>query len=187
MKALLVALVLLSLAPDALDAALRGARHEPLTGRRVRVFDYTSPDWDGIVAAAVAGTNGILPPRAPRLEYRRMAEKPCSGLKPRAHRSNVLVCSAPDLDAQAGATDPHHRWRDGRLERVGARVSLDDGLHAVLGWRRPNTVCHELMHAVLAVRDRYDSRPGTSCVRGDLDAPGPWDAAYARRAYRKHR
>ena len=47
-----------------------------------------------------------------------------------------------------------------------------------------NTVCHELMHAVTGIKDRYHRRPKTSCVWGSLSTPGRFDVAYARRVYK---
>ncbi len=46
-----------------------------------------------------------------------------------------------------------------------------------------NTVCHELMHAVTGIKDKYDSRLSTSCVWGNLPTPGRFDVAYARKVY----
>jgi hypothetical protein len=46
-----------------------------------------------------------------------------------------------------------------------------------------NTVCHELMHAVTGINDRYHRRPQRSCVWGSPPTPGRFDVVYARNVY----
>ena len=36
------------------------------------------------------------------------------------------------------------------------------------------------------IGDNYGTRPDTSCVWGDLSAPGSFDAQYARKVYKQH-
>ena len=76
MKAALVALAMLVLlhAPEAL------ARPPVWTDKTVRVLDYTTPMWDGLVAGMVEDFNVMLPDAAPRLVYRRLPERSCQEL-----------------------------------------------------------------------------------------------------------
>ena len=46
-----------------------------------------------------------------------------------------------------------------------------------------STVCHELMHAVTGIKDRYRRRLKSCCVWGSLPTPGRCDVTYARRVY----
>ena len=86
-RALLLALVVLLLAPDALGAPAIWAEQS------VRVLDYTTPRWDGLVEGMVDEFNGMLPEAAPRLVYRRMPRRACQDLTPRPIVGAIVVCS----------------------------------------------------------------------------------------------
>jgi hypothetical protein len=173
-RALLLALVVLLLAPDALGAPALWAETS------VRVLDYTTPRWDGLVEGMVDEFNGMLPESAPRLVYRRMPQHACQDLKPRLFVRAIVICSVATAPFE-GMTGVLH---DGTTI-VETRVMLNDTMF--LNTRNAsNTVCHELMHAVTGIKDRYHRRPKTSCVWGSLPTPGLFDVAYARRVYEPH-
>jgi hypothetical protein len=173
-RALLLALVVLLVAPDALGAPALWAETS------VRVLDYTTPRWDGLVQGMVDEFNGMLPEAAPQLVYHRMPQRACQDLKPRPFTGAIVVCSMATAPF-VGMTGLLH---DGATT-VETRVMLNDT--TFLNTRdASNTVCHELMHAVTGIKDRYHRRPRTSCVWGSLPTPGRFDAAYARRVYEPH-
>ncbi len=170
-RTILLALGVLLLAPDALSAPSVWAETS------VRVLDYTTPRWDGLIEGMVDEFNGMLPEPAPQLVYRRMPQRACQDLKPRPFVGAIVVCSVATAPF-VGMTGVLH---DGKTI-VETRVMLNDTMF--LNTRHAtNTVCHELMHAVTGVRDRYHRRPKTSCVRGSLPTPGRFDVAYARKVY----
>jgi hypothetical protein len=170
-RALILTLVVLLLAPDALAAPAVWAETS------VRVLDYTAPRWDGLVEGMVAEFNDMLPESAPRLVYHRMPQRACQDLKPRPFVGAIVVCSVATAPF-VGMTGMLH---DGTTI-VETRVMLNDTMF--LNTRdATNTVCHELMHAVTGIKDRYHRRPKTSCVWGSLPTPGRFDVAYARRVY----
>ena len=170
-RALLLALGFLLLGPNGLAAPMVWVE------KSVRVLDYSTPKWDGLVEGMVDEFNGMLPESAPRLVYRRMPQRACQDLKPRPVVGAIIICSV--LTAPfVGITGVLH---DGTTI-VETRVMLNDTMF--LNTRdATNTVCHELMHAVTGIKDRYYRRPKTSCVWGSLSTPGRFDAAYARRVY----
>jgi hypothetical protein len=83
-RASLLTLVVLLLAPDALAAPSVGAETS------VRVLDYTTPRWDGVVEGMVDECNGMLPESAPQLVYRRLPRHACQDLKPRPFGAIVV-------------------------------------------------------------------------------------------------
>jgi hypothetical protein len=173
-RTFILALVILLLAPDALAAPSVWAETS------VRVLDYTTPRWDGLVEGMVDEFNGMLPESAPRLVYRRMPQRVCQNLKPRPFVGAIVVRSVPTAPF-VGMTGVLH---DGTT-MVETRVMLNDTMF--LNTRHAtNTVCQELMHAVTGIKDRYHRRPKTSCVWGSLPTPGRFDVAYARRVYEPH-
>jgi hypothetical protein len=170
-RAFLLTLLLLLLAPDALAAPSVWAE------KSVRVLDYTTPKWDGLVAGMVDEFNAMLPESAPRLVYRRMPERACQDLKPRPVAGSIIVCSVRTAPF-VGMTGVLH---DGTTI-VETRIMLNDKMFLTTR-DATNTVCHELMHAVTGIKDRYYRRPKTSCVWGSLPTPGRFDVAYARKVY----
>lgn len=138
----------------------------------VIVRDYTSGRrWGPIIARQVEALNAALPANAPRFIYRDAGARPCAEIN--RERSGLNVCSMERLSRPAEASvtrrgDTIHEAlivvRHGQL-RVG-----------------PNRVCHELMHAVTAVEDRYGTE-SASCVRGYLATFGAWDAALLASEY----
>lgn len=170
-RTLLLAVVVLLLAADALAA--------PTVWRQqsVRVLDYTTPRWDGLVEGMVGEFNDMLPEAAPRLVYRRMPQQACQDLKPHPFVGAIVVCSVPTapFDGMAGVL------HDG-MTIVETRVMLNDTMFRNTQ-DATNTVCHELMHAVTGIKDRYHRRPKTSCVWGSLPAPGRFDVTYTRKVY----
>lgn len=169
---LLIGLLALLLAPA--EALTR----PPIwTSETVRVLDYSTAKWDGLVARTVDQFNVMLPDTAPDLVYRRMAERSCKDLANRTFVGAIVVCSVPAAPF-VGMTGI---WA-GRSAMIDTRILLNDRRFL----NEPfaiNTVCHELMHAVTGIRDNYDRRPRSSCVWGALPAPGRFDAAYARKVY----
>jgi hypothetical protein len=171
MRAFLLALCVLLLGPDVLAAPTLWAE------KSVRVLDYSTDKWNGLVEGMVDEFNGMLPESAPRLVYRRMPERACQDLKPRPVIGAIIVCSVPAAPF-VGITGVLH---DGTTI-VETRVMLND--ETFVNTRdATNTVCHELMHAVTGIKDRYYRRPKTSCVWGSLPTPGRFDVAYARKIY----
>ena len=170
--ALLLGLLVLLLAPTAAET-----RPTVWTGTTVRVMDYTTPMWEGIVAGMVDEFNAMLPEAAPRLVYRRMPERACQDMKKQVVAGAIVVCSTA-MAPYAGWT---RVWGD-RTEVIATRIVLNDRLFLTDRFAT-NTVCHELMHAVTGIKDKYDRRRKTSCVWGDLPAPGQFDVAYAQKVY----
>jgi hypothetical protein len=172
MRAFLLALCVLLLGPDVLAAPTLWAE------KSVRVLDYSTDKWNGLVEGMVDEFNGMLPESAPRLVYRRMPQRTCQEVKPRPIAGAIIVCSVPAAPF-AGKTRMLHN----STTIIGTRVMLNDQLH--LNTRdAANTVCHELMHAVTGIKDRYHRRRKTSCVWGSLPTPGRFDVAYARKVYK---
>ena len=170
-RAMLLALLVLLLAPDALAAPTAWAEQS------VRVLDYSTPQWDGLVEGMVEEFNGILPESAPQLVYRRMPQRACQDLKSRPFVGAIVVCSVSTAPFVGMAGVLH----DGTTI-VETRIMLND--KKFLSSRdATNTVCHELMHAVTGIKDRYDRHLKTSCVWGSLLTPGRFDVAYARKVY----
>src|SRR5688500_3355192 len=149
-RAILLALGVLPLAPDALAAPSTWAETS------VRVLDYSTPQWDGLVEGMVDEFNGMLPESAPQLVYRRMPQRACQDLKPHPFVRAIVVCSVPTAPF-VGMTGVLH---DGKTI-IETRVMLNDTMF--LDTRHStNTVCHELMHAVTGIKDRYSRRPKSS-------------------------
>jgi hypothetical protein len=150
-------------------------------GKTVTVYDYSG--WPE-VPEMVAAFNATMPTTAPRLRHRAMSGK-CH-----KHRTGITVCEASILDDAAGTFSLV--YEDGWAERGVIRL-LTDALHG----ERTRIVCHELMHVLTGIGDRYVRDPETgivtgpypdqSCVWGILPSPGPFDVAYAKRVYAKKR
>ncbi len=171
MRALLLALLGLLLAPNALAAPLVWAEQS------VRVLDYSTSQWDGLVEGMVDEFNGMLPKSAPRLVYRRMPQRACQDLKPRPYFGAIVVCSVPAAPFVGMPGVPH----DGTTI-IETRVMINDT--AFFNTRdATNTVCHELMHGVTGIKDRYRRRPKSSWVWGSLPTPGRFDVAYGGKVY----
>lgn len=164
MRALLLALALLLLAPDALAS---GSVWEQ---RRVPVYDHTGPAYAGAVQRAVAHLNAAIPKRGPTLRYKRKPFRPCPA---KWREGAVVVCEMPRSNGGGLAltrADRHvMRWAMVRLthgaDLVGHGGTQDGDLLAE----------EELIHAVL---DRGD---------GAAHADWPDVARYAKKTYRKHR
>ncbi len=170
-RAFVLTLCVLLLAPDALAAPTIWAR------KSVRVLDYSAAKWTGLVEEMIDEFNSMLPEPTPRLVYRRMPERACQDLNPRPIVGAIIVCSVPAAPF-VGMTGVLH---DGTTI-VETRVMLNDRLYLNTS-QATNTICHELMHAVTGIKDRYHRRPRTSCVWGSLPTPGRFDVAYARKVY----
>ena len=172
MRRLLVLLAVLLLLPGTVqaDGAWRG--------KRVVVNDYTSPAYKPAVADMVRAFNTMLPKHAPRLVYRPQPERPCSALDRAKQRGTIAVCLS------GGSWDlTNSNVKRGELQWAMIILIGDDSPA-----ERPNTICHEMMHAVTDVPDNYlDPHAATSCVQGTLPYPGSWDAAYARKVYKQAR
>jgi hypothetical protein len=151
------------------------------TSKSVGVYDYTSAAWRPIVETTVAEFNAMLPARAPSLNYQAMAETPCSQISQQLHRGGIVVCTAPSLAADDERGRTEYFVTQGRLSRV--RILLSEASSPLL---HDNTVCHEFMHATTGIPDNDFARPDTSCVWGDLSAPGSFDAQFARKLYKDH-
>jgi len=162
------------------SAPVRGAA--VWTSQTVTVYDYTSSVWDGVLAQTVADFNGMLPARAPRLVYQRMAVVACDQVPRKRPKRGIVVCSVAALPAarQWGASS----FRTERHTFSRVSVMLADNTPLSL---RPVSACHEFMHATTGIGDNYGALPDSSCVWGGLATPGPFDVAYAHKIYRKHR
>ena len=151
------------------------------TSNSIGVYDYTSAAWRPIVAATVEEFNAMLPAQAPSLFYRVIGETPCDQISPTLHRGGIVVCTTPLLSSGAERGRTEFYVNQGQLSRV--RISLAEETNREL---RDNTVCHEFMHATTGIPDNEGALPDTSCVWGDLSAPGSFDAQYARKVYKDH-
>jgi hypothetical protein len=151
------------------------------TKNGIGVYDYTSAPWRPLVESTVAEFNAMLPARAPRLVYQPMGEVPCSQISAQLHRGGITVCTAPSLPANAELGEAQFSVNKGQLSRV--RITLSEASAPQL---RDTTVCHEFMHATTGIPDNYGALPESSCVWGNLTAPGAFDARYAHKVYQKH-
>lgn len=176
MKAVLLALTLLLLAPEAL------AGGAVWTGKKVVVFDLTSAAWDGVIAQTVADFNAVMPKKAPLLVYQRMAAKDCAAIRGRDHKRGIVTCSTAAFSDVGGAAAGFFD-NDLRVKRYVLQFS--DPYASANPTQRARAACHELMHAYTGIRDNYHALPDTSCVWGSLTSPGPFDVAYAKRVYGK--
>jgi hypothetical protein len=157
------------------------AAREPVWQQeRVVVYDYTSAQWDGVIAQTVAGFNAMLPRTAPRLIYRRMDAVECVSI-PWTQRG-IIACSSSTISYEDGVA------RGGLIRGTGGphgnrhvRVELMEYVDA--SWRQ-QAACHEFMHAITGIPDNYGANP-ESCVWGSLTSPGPFDADYAKKMYGK--
>ena len=166
------ALVLLASAPTVLARAV-------WTTNSVGVYDYTSAAWRPIVAATVEEFNAMLPAQAPSLYYRVIGETPCDQIDPDLFRGGIVVCSAPALSSSDELGLTEFFVERGQISRV--RITLSEEFDPTL---RDNIVCHEFMHAITGIRDNYGALPDTSCVWGNLNAPGSFDVQYVRKLYK---
>jgi hypothetical protein len=145
--------------------------------KSVWVLGCSTPKWDGLVEGTVDEFNGMLPESAPRLVYRCMPQRACQDRRPHPVVGAIIVCSVPAAPF-AGMTGVRH---DGTTI-VETRVMRNDKLYTNTG-DATNTVCHELMHTVTDIKDRYHRRPKMSCVWGSPPTPGRFDLAHARKVY----
>jgi hypothetical protein len=130
-----LALGVLLLDPDALAVPSTWAETS------IRVLDYCTPRWDGLVEGMVDEFNGMLSESAPQLVYRRMPQRDCQDLKPHPFVRAIVVCSVSTAPF-VGMTGVLH---DGKII-VETRVMRNDT--KFLNTRHAtNAVCHELMHA----------------------------------------
>ena len=158
MKALLIALVVLSMTPDVLADGSVWER------KRVVVRDHTSEPWRPLVADAVAEFNRVRSRHVPRLRYRD-AVASC-----RSPRRGIAVCSVASTAFAAGFAS----YRPRRGVVASAKVVLSDAYR----WDDPlNTVCHELFHALTDASEH----------KIPAAEPCPYNERFARRVYRQHR
>ena len=102
--------------------------------------------------------------------------------KQRFRKATITICSQPDGDGRGTTV---YRVDHGTFAKKRVKINLvGDPGHDNLAPTHQNTVCHEMLHALSGVNDGW-SRDG-SCVRGTLDAPGPWDVAFLEQAYQRH-
>jgi hypothetical protein len=173
--ALLIFVVSLTITPEGSAVGVAWPK------KTVTVHDYSG--WPE-VPAMVAAFNDAMPKAAPRLRYRAMSGR-CH-----KHRTGITVCEATILDDAAGTFSLV--YENGWAERGVIRL-LTDALHG----ERRRLVCHELMHVLTGISDRYVVDPETgidggpypdqSCVWGILPGPGSFDVAYAKKVYGKKR
>lgn len=176
MRAVLIALILLTVSADALATGAAWER------KRVVIKNYLSEDWRPFVAPVVAAFNDAMPKRVPTLRYREHDPTACADIPRQQRRTGIVLCWTTDTPNGLGATYPHQRRHV--IDRAQVRLKPETG------WgddRIANTVCHELMHALTGIPDNYDfPQRERSCVWGLLPEPGPFDVRYARRVYRQH-
>jgi hypothetical protein len=171
--ALLIFVVSLTITPEGSAVGVAWPK------KTVTVHDYSG--WSE-VSEVVAMFNATMPKTVPQLRYR-----PMNG-RCHKHRKGITVCEATILDDAAGTFSLV--YEDGWAERGVIRL-LTDALHG----ERTRIVCHELMHVLTGIGDRYMRDPETgiatgpypdqSCVWGILPGPGPFDVAYAKKVYGK--
>ena len=166
MRVALVILAMLLFAPQAMAGKI-------WEDKKVPVYDYSG--WPE-VPQTVAEFNAVLPKKAPSLAYQAKGVLDCSQVP--QHKDAITVCSVPSVDGKWG----HTRWasRGRYLQRSIISLSNEVGQH-----HRANNVCHEFMHAVTNIPDNYGALPDTSCVWGNLSAPGPFDSEYMRKVYKQ--
>lgn len=119
--------------------------------------------------------NAMLPKRAPRLIYRRHDVLPCAQVTPR----NGIVLCEPDAELVFQTIYRPHDHVIGKARIVLSNASAEDAFFQ-------HTLCHEFMHALTDANHGHYRRPTTSCVQGDLTAPGPWDRKFAKKVYGHH-
>lgn len=177
MRVAVIVLLVLLISPDVLAGG-----GSVWTGKKVGVFDYTSPMWRPSVEAMVAEFNRILPKDAPRLDYRFMPERACNEIAPRRHKRGIVVCSAASLPDEAYAV---YKVLDGRFVR-GTIMLSDFTFSQWIYDDMAQVLCHEFMHLLTNIDDAKGMpRPDTSCVHGELTLPGPFDVAHIRKVYGK--
>jgi len=160
-----------------------GASSSPWLGRRVVVYDYTSPEWRLLIKTAVNQFNAVLPKSAPRFAYQSMRHKSCRDVRP---RRGISVC----MDADENFDDPF--MTAGTSWELGSR-GYSRSLVRIRTSAEPDSrvACHEMAHAILGIGEGWtlvDGRmvfpyPDQSCVWGELTSPGSFDVEYARRKY----
>jgi hypothetical protein len=169
----LVAIALLCWTPEVLaEGAVWKQKH-------LLVDDYTSAVWQPVIAETVASFNAVLPKRAPQLVCRALGEQSCGSLPDYGQPRAISVCNRVVSDGD-GLTDS--TWWQHEFRRV--KITLEPTIRQS---NRLNVTCHEFMHALTNIPDQDgDPEPDTSCVWGDLSAPGSFDIAYIKRVYRKY-
>jgi hypothetical protein len=107
MRAVLIALVLLSVSPDVLAG---GAAWRE---RRIVVRDYTPAAWQPHVERALDAFNAAMPPAVPRLVYQRRKERRCRALPATGWRGTLAVCADENraLSLWWGWAEYRARWR----------------------------------------------------------------------------
>ena len=180
-RMLLICAIALGAIAPAVSVDGKKHRRQHRHHRVVVVRDSTPDAWKPYVAQTVTVFNQMLPKRAKRMRYKPIPEAMCEHNRP---RRVIAVCVDPSLAgglAAAHAT-PWGLWNGSGI--VGLRDSRPDDPQ----WPPLRVLCHEFMHVTTGIGDDY-SRPqrDTSCVHGDLEAPGPFDTAYAQEVYKKDR
>src|SRR5687767_1341296 len=115
MKALLLALVVLMIAPEALAG---GAVWRE---RKIVVRDHTTEVLRPFVRETVAAFNAMLPKRAPRLRYRVRPVQPCSAVKA---KRGVAVCEDAGVKARTGFNAEVTLRRDPKVGHTMASVEV---------------------------------------------------------------
>lgn len=147
----------------------------------IEIMDYTTIGWSGFIKNTVAEYNTILPDDV-WLSYHGMPEADCADIEPVV--MTIAFCSEPDYlpvttptGMQAIGVGNTRLW-DNELGDWFVRITLSD---RPLADARPeyndNTVCHEMMHALTRGTPDQPGSDQTSCIFGDLTAPGSRDFA----------
>jgi hypothetical protein len=152
----------------------------PFKGSRVVVRDHLPEAWRPLVHDLIDDFNAVIPSDGPELVYEASEEVPCSELIEQPPPGVVRLCGKVDPSGTGHA----YSWLNKRETAiVSAAMDIPYDAAAVdEPWAR-YLLCHEMMHAFTHVRDRYDSRPDTSCVWGSLNEPGAWDIAMLQALY----
>lgn len=164
--------------PGGTGAVWKGAK-------TVTVWDYSSDEWEPVVARAVQEMNKALPRNAPRLRLKDQSPKSCDAVKARKPPKNAIIICSRESGHYAGSMHGHvnnHTFDKGvvYLTLIGVPGHDEHPLDF-----HQNTACHELMHGVSNVNDDYTA-DRDSCVHGDNPSPGSWDRKYLKRTYRQH-
>lgn len=168
MRSLLLIALALSLLPSVVRAAeIDGMIAWPWKARAV--VEVRGPAQ---VAPMVALFNDAIPEEGPQLVFKETEVKACTFGEP--DKGIIQICWLPDDSYAYGMA--FFRIKDGFM--TGGAVGIQRG-----GVDDPTLYCHEMMHAITGLGDRYGSQHGTSCLYGEDVAPGVWDRQFLAKLY----